>query len=201
MNARIVSGSIAAVAIVAAAGRASTDPAGPGDRVERMVRQLGDRSFTRREAASRDLVAIGEPAMGALRVAASSDSDPEVRARADRVINSIAARARECELAKWDGLWQTAEKVWLKIDGHRWSSATPTWGPNGGTMWVVEVGPSFVAADLLVEYGPNKGQTCQAIFKVDGDRLRCCSTYMATRAPKFQAAAGYYLFEFDRDKK
>lgn len=91
--------------------------------------------------------------------------------------------------------------MWLKVEGHRWSSATPTWGPVGGSMWVVEVGPAFVAADMLVEFGPSRGQTCRAIYKLDGDRLRYCGTYAPTRATEFKAVAEYYLAEFDRQKK
>ncbi len=45
-----------------------------------LVRQLGDDCYSRREAATRALDAIGEPALGALRQAAGS-ADPEVRRR------------------------------------------------------------------------------------------------------------------------
>ena len=169
-------------------------------RVAGLIKQLGDPKFAKREAAGKELVVIGEPALGALRKASASP-DPEVRTRVERTIGSITASACECELTKMDGYWKTADAVWLNIDGNRWSSATPTWGPNGGVMWVVEVGQSFVAADMLVEYGPNKGQICQAIFKLEGNRLKCCSTYMATRATEFKPVAGYYVFEFNRGKK
>src|SRR5262245_24554687 len=167
-------------------------------RVERLIKQLGDNSFAKREAASRELETIGEPALPALRKAADTDRDPEIRCRARRVVETLAARASARELAKWVGYWKTADGVWLQIDGQRWSSATPTWGPNGGRMWVVEVAKAFVAADMLVEYGPNQGQTCRAIYKLEGDRLRCCSTYNPTRATEFKALGGYYLFEFNR---
>ena len=170
------------------------------ERIAGLIQQLGDKRFAKREAAGKELVAIGEPALGALRKASASP-DPEVRTRIERTIGSITANACERELTKMDGYWKTADAVWLKIDGNRWSSATPTWGPNGGVMWVVEIGQSFVAADMLVEYGPNKGQICQAIYKLEGNRLRCCSTYMATRAADFKPVAGYYVFDFSRGKK
>ena len=170
------------------------------ERVAGLIKQLGDKRFARREAAGKELVAIGEPALDALRKASTSQ-DPEVRTRIERTIGSITATGCERELTKMDGYWKTADAVWLKIDGNRWSSATPTWGPNGGVMWVVEKGQSFVAADMLVEYGPNKGQTCRAIYKLEGNRLRCCSTYMATRATEFKPDSGYFLFEFNRGKK
>ena len=58
-----------------------------------------------------------------------------------------------------------------------------------------------LAADMLVESGPTQGQTCRAIYRLDGDRLRYCGTYSATRATEFKAVAGYYLVEFDRGEK
>ena len=156
-----------------AAANAADDP--PADRLGRLVRQLGHQRYAQREEASRELAAVGEPAVGALRAAAAASPDPEVRARAERVIGAIAARAGERELAKWAGSWKTPAGVWMKIDGHRWSSGTPSWGPVGGQMWIVEVGPAFVAADMLVESGPTQGQTCRAIYRLDGDRLRYCA--------------------------
>jgi hypothetical protein len=184
------------VGILVLARAAPADP----DRVAGLVRQLGDNKYEKREVAARELDAIGEPALCEL-FAATASEDPEVRARAERIIGSIRARAGERELARWAGHWKTPDGVWLQIDGQRWSSATPTWGPNGGAMWVVDVGPGSVAADMLVEYGPNRGETCRAIYKLDGDRLRYCGTYTPTRATEFKALGGYYLIEFRRGRK
>jgi hypothetical protein len=60
--------------------------AGPGKeaksrRVARLVEQLGDDDFDKREAASKELERVGEPAVDALRKAASA-ADLEVRRRA-----------------------------------------------------------------------------------------------------------------------
>jgi hypothetical protein len=56
--------------------------AAPNDKkIERLVKQLGSDKFKEREAATKRLVAIGEPALGALRKALTSD-DREVRNRA-----------------------------------------------------------------------------------------------------------------------
>jgi hypothetical protein len=51
--------------------------------IDRLIRQLGSDRFVERDAASRALEAIGEPALKALRQAASSSDDVEVRRRAD----------------------------------------------------------------------------------------------------------------------
>ena len=44
-----------------------------------LVKQLGDDKFTEREAASKELAAIGEPARAALLEAAASRDDAEIR--------------------------------------------------------------------------------------------------------------------------
>ena len=192
--------------IIVLVGWAATLAAGPDtgagpDRLARLIDELGHPRFVTREAAARELAAIGDSAVGPLRTAASTSPDPEVQARARAVLDVIAARAGELELARWAGYWKTRDGVWLEVTGDRWSSATPTWGPNGGRMWVVEVGPTSVAADMLVEYGPNAGQICRAIYKLDGNRLRYCGTYTPIRATEFKADGGHYLVEFDRTKK
>src|SRR5436190_18375037 len=99
--------------------REKLDNDGTADRVVGLITQLGDGKFARREAAGKELVAIGEPALSALRKASASP-DPEVRTRAERVIGSITARAGERELAKLTGYWKTADGVWLEISGNRW---------------------------------------------------------------------------------
>jgi hypothetical protein len=57
--------------------------------VERLIRQLGSTYFNEREAASRQLMKIGPPAMEALRAAAASSQDPEVRRRATNIATVI----------------------------------------------------------------------------------------------------------------
>jgi WD40 repeat protein len=60
------------------------------ERVATLIRQLGDGAFAKREAASKDLEAIGVPALAALKKASASD-DPEVRRRATLLHEKIAA--------------------------------------------------------------------------------------------------------------
>jgi hypothetical protein len=67
-------------------------PGGPPAEVERLIQQLGSEQFADREAASRALDAIGEPALDALRKAGRS-SDAEVRRRADELLRRIEDRA------------------------------------------------------------------------------------------------------------
>src|SRR5437879_282663 len=71
---------------------AAAPPAGPSAaQVGRLIEQLGDDEFARREAATARLKEIGEPVLAALRKAASSP-DLEIRVRATRVIQAITAR-------------------------------------------------------------------------------------------------------------
>jgi HEAT repeat protein len=65
----------------------SADTADPGQ-VPELIRQLGERSFTKRERAARLLVALGRPALPALRQA-QRDADAERARRAARCIRQI----------------------------------------------------------------------------------------------------------------
>lgn len=56
---------------------------------EDLIRRLGDSSYTTREQASRELAGRGSAVLPALRAALGSD-DPEVRRRAERLIEQIA---------------------------------------------------------------------------------------------------------------
>src|SRR5262249_34386293 len=128
---QIAVGFVASILVIAGgAGVFGVDPGNDAmtARVEQLIKQLGDDSFAKREAASRELETIGEPALPALRKSADTDRDPEIRCRARRVVETLAARASARELAKWVGYWKTADGVWLQIDGQRWSARTPTWG-------------------------------------------------------------------------
>src|SRR5262245_38045343 len=79
------------------------------ERVARLIRQLGHDKFAKREAESKELDALGKPALGALRKAAASHSDLEIRRRAERIIQSISERlhaaAARKELQRLAGTW------------------------------------------------------------------------------------------------
>lgn len=69
---------------------ASASPETPdAEMISRLIEQLGARRFADREAAGRELVAIGEPAMPALRHAFAKSDDPEVRLRAKATMRKI----------------------------------------------------------------------------------------------------------------
>src|SRR5712692_8350513 len=58
----------------------------------KLIEQLGDEEFLKREAASQALEAIGEPAWDTLAEAAKSSKDPEIRQRAENLIRRIGTR-------------------------------------------------------------------------------------------------------------
>src|SRR5438552_1149442 len=54
-----------------------------------LIRRLGDRKFAARRAASRELLAIGEPARGLLEQAARTSRDAEVRRSAGLILDEL----------------------------------------------------------------------------------------------------------------
>lgn len=69
-----------------AGGRVSPELAA---RIDGLVRRLGSDAYAEREAAGKELEAVGGPALDALRKAATTDEDPEVRQRAADVFKRI----------------------------------------------------------------------------------------------------------------
>ena len=102
------------------------------------------------------------------------------------------AKVYRREQEKYAGLWKTADGIWLKISGDRWSSGTLTWGPAAGTMRVTDIKDNIMFVDLEVDEGPPKGQTCKAILRRDGDVMEYCGTYAGHYPPEFKATANYY---------
>src|SRR5438046_669112 len=60
--------------------------------IARLVKQLGDDDFDKREAASKELEASGEPARAALQKAAASNADVEIQRRASELIQMLNAK-------------------------------------------------------------------------------------------------------------
>lgn len=80
--------------------RGDADKEVKSDRVARLIneliRELGHNRFTRREAASKELGALGPAALDALRKAAASTQDHEIKRRVGALIEAIAeARQKE----------------------------------------------------------------------------------------------------------
>jgi WD40 repeat protein len=83
--------SIVLAALVLATGWQASGEEPAAEEISRLVRQLGNDDFARREAAGKRLAEIGEPVLEALRKAAATD-DPEVRRRTENLVREIEHR-------------------------------------------------------------------------------------------------------------
>src|SRR5947209_3413574 len=92
-------------------------PTGSKAEVERLIEQLGSEKFAGREAASKRLAAIGEPALDALHKALSS-RDLEVRCRARRIVAAVENRLYGPEL-RLTGHTSHVWSVCVSADGKR----------------------------------------------------------------------------------
>jgi hypothetical protein len=64
-------------------------------RIARLIEQLGDPEFQKREQASKELAALGQAAAVALSEARVSQQDPEIRLRVRRLLSALNSRSPE----------------------------------------------------------------------------------------------------------
>jgi WD40 repeat protein len=105
-------------------------------KIARLIKQLGDEDFEKREAATARLKEIGEPALDALVEAKSSD-DEEVRRRAEEIVASIEDKLCVEEMCLVGHTDRRVLSVCVSTDGKRvlTSSADETlrlWDTNTG---------------------------------------------------------------------
>ena len=220
---------MAAVVVILLTAEAGNLRAYPGketeaERIARLIKQLGDDSFEKREVASRELDAIGEPAVAALRKAASSD-DPEIRRRAATILRAIAARrlavAARKEIEGLQGTWystateyagkqQTGEEKTAThiITADRWENKHGETVLQSGTLNVIEVSDKLVKIDFVVTAGFGNGDTWLAIYERNGDELKWCGGYIGRQGlerPKMfttrEGDGGYFIRSLKREKK
>jgi hypothetical protein len=139
--------------------------------IARLIVHLGDDAFDKREGASKELEAIGEPAIAALRQAAASSDEPEIRRRAEEVLQALRIRAEQKEFSKWQGRWRRPDGMELAIKGYEW-----TWfvGPRfhaSGKFRIVELDKDRSKIDFIHLTGPVPGHTGKAIVRRRADRL------------------------------
>jgi len=82
----------ASLFIDAEPGQASPQPEQP-DKIARLIEQLGDAEHAKREAAQKELIEIGKPAIEALEAATKHD-DPEIATRAKAALAEVKDRGR-----------------------------------------------------------------------------------------------------------
>jgi len=96
---------LAGLSVVLGLGLVAAVPAAPtpgadASAVDKLIGQLGSADFEERDQATGALEAIGEPALDALRKAASSHADAEVRMRAGMLVRTIELRATSSSVLK-----------------------------------------------------------------------------------------------------
>ncbi len=77
------------IVLIAAPSNMHADDALDGPRIQRLIDQLGDDSFLKREAAEDELIQKSEPVLPQLHTAARTNRDFEIRYRAKRAIGRI----------------------------------------------------------------------------------------------------------------
>lgn len=150
-------------------------------RVARLIEQLGDDEFDSREEASKALVALGEPALAALRKAAASSTDLEIRRRAKRAVDAISARMAAKELAKWQGAWKVDPDGVITIEGESWKWSYPKEKVEAsGKLRIAEIGPGKTKVEWVHEAGARKGSSTWAIVHLrDANTLQYHGSYDA----------------------
>jgi uncharacterized protein (TIGR03067 family) len=169
----------------------------------RLFQQLGANNYYERQAASKALRMLGKAALPGLR-SACADKDAEIRKRARRLVEDIAAA--------WAAQFSDRERHrlrgrWLEVKVECGGRLLPAWprvartlvleesrfhweeeGANGptGTYHVARGG----ALDFNVVTDSGEAQMCQYLYALEGETLRVCSSGGDERPVRFETLAG-----------
>jgi WD40 repeat protein len=177
--------------LLLAAGLGQADPKKDAGRIARLIEQLGDDSFHKREEASKALEAIGKPAVRALLKAVDSSSDLEIRHRAGRILQTIAARlpnlvqkGEEVHRIAWPGVHAYHTTF---SPGGRFFLA----GGDGNRLRLYEVKTGKHVRDLV----GHTHWTQDAVFTPDGKQVLSASVDGTMRL--WEVATGKEVRRFD----
>ncbi len=182
--------------------------------IARLIKQLGDRTFAKREAATRRLKEIGEPALESLRKAAVSDNDHEIRRRARQIIQAIAALVSNRELKKLQGSWilvsraeagrvvlARGDSTTMTYTGNRWVWKQGQTVIQAGTWEVVAIGKTAISYNGRVTEGFNLGARAMGIFQFAGDTFKYCEGPSRPSDFTTKQGDGCYCCTWKRAKK
>ena len=186
------------------------DKKGPdAERIVQLIRQLSDDNFRKREAASKQLNAIGESALAALKKAAASDADAEIRRRAKGIIQTITSRLAGDEQKRLEGNWVGVAQEENGKDTPSLTKIVLAEGRSVATnaagvevfrcTWRI-IDPTAAPRQLDL-VGPD-GRVFQAIYELDGAKLRYCGSY--TKRPdafSTKPGDGRYMATLKREPK
>jgi uncharacterized protein (TIGR03067 family) len=193
------------LAAVAGLLRGDGDKGPDAEHVTRLVKQLGDDDFAKRQAASKELEETGEPALDALRKAAVSDGDAEVRRRAKNVIQVAAERAAGKERDKLQGVWFLISReaggrvtyygdddTTLTFTDDKWATRLGDKVQQAGTFMVVDALGDPTSFEWTTTEGIGSGKTSSGVFRFEGDDLTYCVTTAGSdpRPSDFTTKAG-----------
>jgi uncharacterized protein (TIGR03067 family) len=205
---------VVCLASVAAAFVCGFTDAASSEPILELVRQLGHEEFVQRERAGQQLLALGEEALSALRRAAASDTDPEIRWRAEQIVQStlanMSAAATQRALAELQGKWTLVSSeaggqrtggenkdYVFAFQGDKWSIHAGGLLSQGGTVTRIEVKEKLNAIDLAITEGANVGVTAISVYAVEGDTLKYINS-AEPRATEFTTkpgdGRGYQIF-------
>jgi uncharacterized protein (TIGR03067 family) len=184
------------------------------EKTARLIKQLGDRTFAKREAATKQLKDIGEPALESLRKAAASASDHEIRRRAMQIIQAIAASVTDREMKKLQGTWilvsraeggqvirAKGDTTTMTYTGNRWVWRHGQTVVQAGTWEVVAVGKTATSYHNRVTGGANLGAQALGIFQFAGDTFKYCEGPSRPSDFTTRQGDGCYCCTWKRAKK
>jgi hypothetical protein len=111
-------------------------------RVEALIKQLGDAKFATREAASKELRTIGNPALEALRKAALEGEGAEVRRRASQLVQELAPRGVRLASAHFSPGLRLAESQHPVYQIRLWANVNAR-GEGKGQIELITTPPNY----------------------------------------------------------
>lgn len=145
---------VSAFASVRAAEPAPKEPKLSADEVRRLITQLGDEEYEKREAAHQRLESAGASIEGDLKKAAEASSDPEIALRLKRIIETIHRKRVYGNLTKEEAaIAQLPFSTALKDDGE--SAGRRTYCMNN--YGITDIGDVRIAFKGLTFSGMSSG--------------------------------------------
>jgi hypothetical protein len=151
--------------------------------INHLIKELGDDEFAKREAASKELAAMGPAALDALRKAAASSEDAEIRTRAARAIEVIVKAQKTALLDR--SLVNETEWLVAGFEGGRLEAPHPV-------PWVFHKDGTVQAGDIWqLKWWP-AGENAVWVGHTESTRLRI--VFVSPR--RFVAFQGDELYRY-----
>jgi hypothetical protein len=178
------------------------DPADAERLAQRLIQQLGSKSFREREAASKRLKEIGEPAWKALRRTEAESKDAEVRARAAILLRGVKdpeedARTFDAIVAYWRQHIPVGSQMAHISDMNDKASWVVV--PSGAeNLYQHAFAPDFVQKRVQ-DRDPLRRDIAQSLLELKLP-VRCSLLFNLT-APDSNRAFGVWLIRFEAKNK